>query len=404
MTLTESLIAPEVYAERRAAALNAAQEQGFRGLLVWGRGGETGESVNDILFYANHFSAYPGQPPQPPFLTAIEHAALIIAPEGRSILLATDFVTQGVQVDEIRQSHDLLGLLPGALRDADLTHGRVGLIASEAFPYPIGRQLADQFPDVSFEPADDIATSQRMQLTPADLPMLQNAADIGTAIVAAIVDAAAPGVSEGDAVGAGLAVAARTPGCIHWAFMISSGPDAHLFVRDGTPAWNPSYVYKAGDVLHIDAYGFVFGYQYDLMRTVVVGAEPTAGQAGAITAARDLVGDIAAMLKPGITPRALRDGALSLAAERDLNVSGNATFGHGINLGWAGPWLQEPMDRPDADEPIPSPYAFAFETFLNDRNGNYAKWEDMFAWMPDGVIRLTGSAPRSELRAPLFPF
>jgi hypothetical protein len=62
------------------------------------------------------------------------------------------------------------------------------------------------------------------------------------------------------------------------------------------------------------------------------------------------------------------------------------------------------MDRPDADQPIPSPYAFAFEAFLNDRRGNYAKWEDMFAWPPDGTIRLTGSGSRSTLRAPLFPF
>jgi Xaa-Pro aminopeptidase len=404
MALTESLVNPDVFGQRRVDAAREAENRGLRGLLVWGRGGETGESVNDILFYANHFSAYPGQPPQPPFLTAIEHAALIIGPGGKSILLATEFVSKGVQVDEVRLSHDLVSLIPDALRDAGLTEGRVGLIASEAFPYPVGIQLNSTFPGLALEPADDIATTQRMRLSPTDLPMLQNAADVGTAIVQAIVDAAAPGVTEGEAVGAGLAVAAQAPGCIHWAFMISSGPDANLFVRDGTPAWDPTYVYKAGDVLHIDAYGFVFGYMYDLMRTVVVGAEPSPEQAAVITASRDLLADIAGMLKPGVTPRSLRDSAAALAAERGLDVSGNATFGHGINLGWAGPWLQEPMDRPDADVPIEPPYAFAFETFLNDGLGHYSKWEEMYAWTADGVIRLTGGGPRDQLRAPLLPF
>ena len=111
MALTASLISSDVYPVRRAAALGRAQEQGLRGLLVWGRGGETGESVNDILFFANHFSAFPGQPPQPPYLTAIEHAAVVIAPDGHSTLLATDFVTKGAQADEIRHSHDLYGIV-----------------------------------------------------------------------------------------------------------------------------------------------------------------------------------------------------------------------------------------------------------------------------------------------------
>ena len=405
MPLNESLIPVATYADRRRSALEQAREQhGIDGLLIWGRGGETGESLNDVHFYANHFSAYPGQPPLPGFLTAIEHAAVLIAPDGRSTLLATGFVDENAQADEIRTSYDLTTLLTKAIDDAGLGGGKIGLIGSEALPYPVGLALRDAHPNVSLEPVDEVATYQRMRVADGDVEMLQNAADVGTAIVAAIAEAARPGVTEGEAVGAGLAVAAQAPGCVHWAFMIASGPDQSLFVRSGLPAWNPTYVYQPGDMLHIDAYGFVFGYQYDLMRSVVVGADPTPGQARVIKGSRDLIGGIAGLLEGETTARDLRAKSLDLASAAGFDASGNATFGHGINHGWAQPYLQEPIERPDADEPIAAPHAFAFETFLDDGEGNFAKWEDMYAWLPDGVRRLTGSGDRSELNAPLWPY
>lgn len=404
MPLAQSLVPETVFADRRKAAMEVARSRSLDALLVWGRGGETGESVNDILFYANHFSAYPGQPPVPGYLSGVEHAALLITGEGRGTLLVSGFVSEDAQADEVRSGMDLSGLLRDTLREIGLSSGRVGLIGSEALPYPIGADVIRDFPGLALEAADEIGTTQRMEIEEIDLVMLRNAAEVGTAIVAAIASAAVPGATEGEAVGAGLALAARTPGCIHWAFMIASGPDAHLFVRDGTPAWNPTYVYQEGDVVHIDAYGFVFGYQYDLMRTSVVGGKPSPAQERNIAASRDVIGSIAGSLTEGVTPRALRDKALLIAEQTGQDASGNATFGHGINHGWAGPFLQEPMDRPGVDLPLHPPCAFAFETFLDDGAGHYSKWEDMYVWLPDGVERLTGAGPATDLNAPLWPF
>jgi Xaa-Pro aminopeptidase len=391
MSLIKSLISKDTYARRRAEALSTAQARGFDGLVMWGRGGETGQAATDILFYANHFSPYPGQPPAQG-LTSMEHAGLVIGPDGVGRLLTSGFVSEDAVVDETRSGADLNQVLVNTLRESGLTCGSIGVIGSETLPFLAVRAIADALPDVRLVPADDISSAQRMVVHPGDIPMLRHAAEVGTRIVDAITAAAQPGVTEGEAVAAGLAVAAQTPGCIHWAFMVASGPDASLFVRGGTPAWNPDYVYQVGDILHLDAYGFVFGYQYDLMRTVVVGGDATTEQTHVINASRDLIAGIAGLLKPGVTGQQLRAQAIELAEASGLEWRGNTTFGHGINFGWDRPWLQEPSDGPHNQIPLEPGSAYAFETFVHDNRGNYAKWEDMFLWTEAGVERLTPHA------------
>lgn len=401
MCLEASLVPQDRFGDRRRAAMSRAREGGLDALLAWGRGGEVGESANNILYFANHFSPYPGQP-QDVQLTAIEHAGVLIDGDGHGTLLVTDFVSEDVAADEIRRSEDLYRELGDTIEQRGLSAARIGLAGSEAFPYPLGVAIRERFPRIDLVPADAMVAAQRMALGPCDVEMLRNAANAGTRIVQAICDAAVPGVSEGEAVGAGMVEAARTPGCIHWAFMIASGPDAHHFVRSGTPAWNPTYVYRPGDALHIDCYGYVFGYQYDLMRTVVVGADPTPAQERTILAARNVIAGIAGLLSDGVTPRQLHDGGLRLASENGVDTSGSKTFGHGINLGWAAPWLQTPLDRPGVDEPLKAPSAYAFETFVSDGSGNYAKWEDTYVWTETALERLTGACPGPEIAAPMM--
>ena len=398
--LERSTIPGRRYQERCAEALAAARKDGLDAVLVWGRGGETGEAAANVLFYANHFSAFCGQP-LAEGLTAVEHAGVLIDGDGHSTLMVSGFLSEDAVADEVRRGMDLYAVLEATLRERGLADARIGVVGIEALPFSLGQHLTQHLPKLRLEAADELSARQRMVLGAGDLEMLRNAAQVGTRIVRAITDAAKPGVTEGEAVGAGLAEAARTPGCIHWAFMIASGPDEHLFVRSGTPAWNPGYVYEAGDVLHVDAYGFVFGYMYDLMRTVVVGAEPTDAQRRTIEASRDAIATVAGKLAEGVTPRELRAAGTGFAEEHGFDASGNATFGHGINAGWAQPYLQEPMDRPEVDEPLVPPYAFAFEAFLHDGDGNYAKWEDQYAWTADGVERLTGEEPGPILPAPL---
>lgn len=400
MPLETSLIGKDVYPHRRQVAMAEAQKRGLDALLVWGRGGEIGQGVAELLYYSNHFSAFPTQPPAPE-LTGYEHAGLIIKSDGSSILLAGGAPSPDAVVEESRSTRDLNALLVETLRELGLSNKRVGLIGSEIFPYLAGRQVHADLPNLRFVPVDEISSRQRMRLEGNDALMLRNAGDVGTRLVEAIMAAAAPGITEGQAVGAGLAAAAQAPGCINWNLMVSSGPDQHQFVRNGTPGWNPSYVYQPGDILHVDAYGFVFGYEYDLMRTIVVGAEPTASQKRAITAARDLMGDMARGLRPGVTTRSLYQ--LGLDSIRDHGVICHATtYGHGLNCGWDVPWLEDSwVERDENDWAIEAPYAFAFETFLTDGEGSFAKWEEMYTWLPGGVERTTGGNPGVELYAPL---
>ena len=47
------------YAERRAHAATKARELGYRGLIVWSRGGATYDNFGDVLYLTNSLRAVP---------------------------------------------------------------------------------------------------------------------------------------------------------------------------------------------------------------------------------------------------------------------------------------------------------------------------------------------------------
>jgi Xaa-Pro aminopeptidase len=324
-------------------------------------------------------------------ITGCEQSGVLITQGGRGNLLVNAFVAEEAAVDEIRRNWDLTAELVTAIGEHGLSRSRVGVIGYEVLPHSFAAALHDAYPTLTLEPADAISTGLRLRLSEAEVAMMRHAGATGRRIYDAFVAAAQPGETEGGAIGAALAEAAKIPGCIHWNFLAASGPHADALVRTSQPAWNPAQRYEQGDVVHADCYGFVRGYVYDLARTIVVGGKPTPDQDRAIKGVETAIQAMANQLNPGVTPRQLYAAGRQALADCGLRPVAPA-FGHGIGAGFIRPYLFAPgpeVGGSDAERPLTPPCGIAFEIIATDDIGHTVYHEDNYLLLDDGVLCLT---------------
>jgi Xaa-Pro aminopeptidase len=176
---------------------------------------------------------------------------------------------------------------------------------------------------------------------------------------------------------------------------MASGPDAGHFQWPRMPQWDSARRLRAGDMIHPDSYGVVNGYIFDMVRSKVVGGEPTASQRRLIQGAADCVHAIIAEMRPGVTC-----GQLHAAGQRSLREAGltqetplgNAfpAFGHHDGLGFESPWIVG--EGSDADEQIRAPAVLSIEAEVTD-GVEAAGCEEMVLVLPDSVEVLTSDLP-----------
>jgi Xaa-Pro aminopeptidase len=382
------------YVARLSRGANAARDSGLDGLLVWGLGGSP-ERPHDLFYFTGHYSPMPWIAPAPAAMRLLENHVLVLTADGEAVLCVCGFSGETVSVDEVRPTFDLTAELASVIAELGLDSARLGLVAGELMPFLVGQELTSRFRGLRLEPADDLAHALRRHLSAVDVTMLTHAAAVGCAIFDAILASVSPGSTEADAVGAGLAETARYEACLHGGLLVASGPDASWYLRRPMPSWNPSYVYRPGDLFHADLYGFVNGYPYDLQRTVEVGGSDTLALASAAARACDR---LAASLRPGITPRELHalglgflaDEGAALARTSDEETVFGPSFGHAIGVGFLRPYLVP--QGTDAHEPLVPPLGLCFETFVTDGQGRHAGHEDMYLWLDEGVSCLSREA------------
>src|SRR5206468_9916481 len=117
----------------------------------------------------------------------------------------------------------------------------------------------------------------RMKKSEAELAAMRRAATVGDALVAAMLEVALrPGSTEAQAVAAGHAAAIERGAAI-WDSAVASGPFSHYYACQSLPSWSRRRL-DAGDIFHVDTYGAVDGYLYDLTRSCVCGGSATPDQ------------------------------------------------------------------------------------------------------------------------------
>ena len=301
-----------------------------------------------------------------------------------------------VAIESVRYDRHLYDLVVHELTDAGLGQGRLGVAGLEAMPAAAYRYLTRAMPEVDFVDVTGLLARQRRHKSDAEIALLRRAAAVGTEILRGVLDAAVPGATDGACAAAGLAVGARTPGVAQWDISMASGPHSGHFQWPRMPQWDGHREYESGDLIHPDNYGVVDGYIFDMVRSKVVGRDPTARQRRLIQGAADCVHAIIDGIRPGVTCGELHAigqsflAAEGFAGETPLS-SAFPAFGHHDGLGFESPWLAG--EGPDVDEQIVGPVVLSIEAEVAEGD-EAAGFEEMVLIDRDGTVQvLTADLP-----------
>jgi Xaa-Pro aminopeptidase len=380
------------FPERRARAAARARELGYRGLIVWSRGGATYDNFGDVLYLTNHYGPFPWINDKPPLWSGRSHSAVIVTADGESELCVDipDWRTDLVSADAVHVDRNLYrGVAESAARHG-FGEGEVGVVGLEAMPASAYRYLANELSGADLRDADDLVMGLRMEKSDAEIEMLRYSAKVGAAITRAMLEQVEIGNDDGDLAAAAFSLGARIPGVAQWDVPLASGACSGHFQYARLPSWDAATPYRAGDLVHPDNYGYVNGYIYDIVRTRVVGDRPEDWQKEIIEGAAGCVRAVIGAMKPGITAGELFDvgKAFLLSNSFTDEVAFNTSFpcfGHGDGHAFDDPWLAR--NTPDENVPVVAGSVWSIEIQVG-RNGRAAGFEDMVVVNRDGRVEI----------------
>ncbi|MEV5504127.1 M24 family metallopeptidase [Nonomuraea fuscirosea] len=224
------------------------------------------------------------------------------------------------------------------LTELGLSRGNIGVVGLGAhlpwhpegvLPHTLWSRVLAKLPDAGFREMDVPVALMTMRLSDEEIPLVRRSAEIGDAMVRAMVDTAGPGVSEAEVYAAGMAEGFRR-GTLPPAMHLWSGPDP---VASGIPAW----CYRAqtpraltdGDVIYAEVFSQFGGRHTQHQVTIAIGdVHEDFWRAGDV--ARQSYHAGLAALRPGRTfgdvveamhaPLDAHDGQIYLIAAHSINA------------------------------------------------------------------------------------
>jgi Xaa-Pro dipeptidase len=204
--------------------------------------------------------------------------AAVIPAEGEPIVVTPFFEKPSVEESlgvpaEVRvwQEHEEpLKLVADFLRERGVAGQPVGF--EETNRYFILDRLKQQLPAVTVVSANPVVRAMRMLKSPAELALMQAAADVTIAAYDRIYPAIRAGMTPGDIEKLFAAAILDLGGTNPWGLILLGEASAYPH-----GSGKPQHV-KRGEVVLLDCGCEVRGYQSDISRTFVFGARPTAEQ------------------------------------------------------------------------------------------------------------------------------
>lgn len=329
----------------------AAAERGWPGVAVLGRGGGTYDRHGDLMYLSGHYQTFVYLADRPPLWSGRSHALLVIPVEGEAVLLCSaPEVDPDVAVDDVRFTSDFPAEAAASLGEL----GGGGFSGFDVTPATVAGRL----PLDRFEPAEPLIESFRRHKSEAEQRLLRHACAIGTDAVEALMAAAQPGATEGEAVAAAAEVVVLAGGAFY-AVTLAVGDRAAGFTGRPFPGFRAERCFAAGEVARLDLAWVYEGYYCDFGRSWVVGGSgENERAAGLISSLRSGLDAAVASASPGATAGAVARASLA-ALPAGVETGYPPHWGHGLGMGWEGPWL-----LPDSDEPIEADYALAIEAVV----------------------------------------
>jgi len=392
------------FEQRWQRVQSACREEGLDGLIAVSRCGAVPDSYADVMYLANHYNAFVLCQDIPRWWVGRSHAAVVVPLDREPVLVIDipDWRRDLVTVDDVRLTFNVpegVAEIAGELGVAD---GRLGFAAGNAMLVAPYRHLLDAMPRAELVPADELMEGIRVHKSARELDLLREASEIGSRIVQAMMEAALrPGITEAEAVAAGMEIAVREPVNVY-DVAVASGPHSLNYTWGRLPSWSTRTL-DEGDFFHVDTYGAHEGYLYDFSRTCVVGGKPSTAQTEVLEAAIDAIDAGLAAIRAGVKSREVYDAVRKVLVDREMTGDGfegdisttpalTSAFpghGHSIGLFWEAPWLLE-----DEEAEIPAETCFGIECMSGRADVGGAKFEQDVIVSDGGVELLTSTDKR----------
>ncbi len=391
------------FLERRRRTIETTREEGLDGLLVWARGGTSVDFYGDVMYLANHHSAFP--PNQDTRLWSGRSFTGLVVPVDGPVTLITDLPDYDADTTYADVVHTTLKVPQTAaevLKQLGLEPARVGLVGRDSFLLSHLRALEQELGgSAPFVVADQILERQRLVKSEAELDALRHATSVGARWLNSMMEAIEEGVTEGEVVGEGLKTLAIAGGSAYDAAIASGERSANFFSRNGIPTWDAEKKLHRGDLVHIDAWASIDGYYTDFDRTTVVGRSATPEQREVLEGSVAIIDHIIAGVRPGVTVGELYARGAGWLVDNgfgehraELGEAGTdfgqlfPAFGHSVGLGLEPPFIIE--DDPTVLE---QNMCFAVEALIGHQGVGGAAFEQQLIVGADGAEVISAGCP-----------
>jgi Xaa-Pro aminopeptidase len=380
------------YRERVERVQAEAQRLDLDGILAWSKGGGPVDAYADVFYLTGWYTPFPRIEDQPPVWAGRAYGAVWVPAQGDATLIVDvpDYRSDLIVAADVRAGINVPATAAEVIKDAGAARGRIGLSASETMLVGSYNLLRDALPDAQLVAADSIIADLRMIKSDAEIMALKRAADVGSELVSEMLRAAQrPGTTEAQAVAAAWKVGIEL-GAAPWDSAVASGPNSDYYAWQGLPSWSLREL-DAGDIFHVDTYGSVDGYLYDISRSCVCGEKASDDQREVLEGAIGCTSAMIDAVKPGVTAEQIFEVGSSFLRERDLAggdddgdvrvalVSSFPAHGHGLGTTLESPWL-----RPGERTPLQERMALAIECMAGRPEVGAAKFEQDVIVTADG--------------------
>jgi Xaa-Pro aminopeptidase len=343
-------IAPSEYRDRQQRARELAEARGLDGVVAFSRGGSTQDRYADAYYLTGFYTHFPTLHDYPGRWRAAGHCACVVSPNAVALIHDVRQLRDDAPVaDEVTSTADVIAGLADALRRHLPDGGHIAVLGGEQLAGRWQRWLAAELPRHDFVEADELGHQLRLIKSTAEAGLLRAAGEVGGAAVEAAMEAAVPGASEADVARAAIEQIVAAGGAFY-GLGLSSGRWAHTFSPTRPAAYDGRQRIAVGDMVRLDLYGSIEGYLFDLGRSTVAGAKPTAVQQAILSATIDSVQAGLDSVRPGVSLDEVArrcDDALAGSAYASHFVVGDSplgTWGHSLGLCWEPPWIERGKD------------------------------------------------------------
>lgn len=181
-----------------------------------------------------------------------------------------EMITIGKDVYVWQEDESPFRLIATVFKDAGVQTGTIGM--EERLRYFIFDGIQKEAPHLRYVSGDPVTVSCRIIKSPAEIALMQKANDITLAAIKHSVAQLKEGMSQGELSSLIMSAQTELGGNADFALCLF-GKDAAFPHGTKTPS-----KLKKGDIVLMDCGCLVHGYNSDITRTIVFGAEPTARQ------------------------------------------------------------------------------------------------------------------------------